>query len=46
MTNPELQGNFQNLVDEHWKIVHKVCNSYCKTPDDREDLAQEIFVQL
>src|SRR6202035_2978117 len=43
---PELQERFQALVDEHKKILYKVCNSYCRNHDDREDLAQEIIVQL
>jgi RNA polymerase sigma factor (sigma-70 family) len=46
MTTPELQGRFQTLVEEHKKILYKVCNSYCRNRDDREDLAQEITVQL
>src|SRR5271157_712348 len=41
-----LQEQFQSLVDEHKKILYKVCNSYCRNPDDREDLAQEIMIQL
>jgi RNA polymerase sigma factor (sigma-70 family) len=46
MTTPALQARFQILVDEHKKILYKVCNSYCRNRDDREDLAQEIIVQL
>jgi len=46
MTPPALQENFQLLVDEHKKILYKVCNSYSRNHDDREDLAQEILVQL
>lgn len=46
MTTPALQQRFQALVDEHKKILYKVCNSYCKNQHDREDLAQEIIVQL
>lgn len=46
MTRPALQGKFQTLVDEHKKILYKVCNSYCRNRDDREDLAQEIIIQL
>jgi RNA polymerase sigma-70 factor (ECF subfamily) len=46
MTTPELQDRFQTLVDEHKKILYKVCNSYCRNRDDREDLAQEIIIQL
>jgi RNA polymerase sigma factor (sigma-70 family) len=46
MTTPALQEKFQTLVDEHKKILYKVCNSYCRTRDDREDLAQEIIIRL
>src|ERR1700727_1852675 len=46
MTTPELQEQFQSLVEEHKKILYKVCNSYCRNRDDRDDLAQEIIVQL
>jgi RNA polymerase sigma-70 factor (ECF subfamily) len=46
MTTPVLQEKFQTLVDEHKKILYKVCNSYCRNRDDREDLAQEIIIRL
>jgi RNA polymerase sigma-70 factor (ECF subfamily) len=46
MTAPELQERFQGLVEEHKKILYKVCNSYCRNRDDRDDLAQEIVAQL
>jgi DNA-directed RNA polymerase specialized sigma24 family protein len=37
MTTPELQERFQILVDEHKKILYKVCNSYCRNRYDREE---------
>src|ERR1700733_11126511 len=40
------QERFQNLVEDHKKILYKVCHSYCRNPEDRDDLAQEIIVQL
>jgi RNA polymerase sigma-70 factor (ECF subfamily) len=40
------QDKFQTLVDQHKKILYKVCNSYCRNPDDRDDLAQQIVAQL
>jgi RNA polymerase sigma factor (sigma-70 family) len=46
MTTPGFEERFQALVDEHRKILYKVCNSYCRNRDDREDLAQEIVIQL
>jgi RNA polymerase sigma factor (sigma-70 family) len=45
MTTRE-QERFLNLVEDHKKILYKVCHSYCRNPDDRDDLAQEIIVQL
>jgi len=42
----DLQESFQALVEEHKKILYKVCNSYCRDRDSREDLAQEIMFQL
>ena len=33
-------------MEEHKKILYKVCHSYCRNPGDREDLAQEILFQL
>jgi RNA polymerase sigma factor (sigma-70 family) len=46
MKTAALQDRFQALVEDHKKILYKVCNSYCKNPGDRDDLAQEIIVQL
>ena len=43
---PEPQDTFQTLLDRHKKILYKICNSYCRSPDDREDLAQQIVAQL
>jgi RNA polymerase sigma factor (sigma-70 family) len=45
MMTPE-QERFQNLLEDHKKILYKVCHSYCRNPGDRDDLAQEIIVQL
>jgi RNA polymerase sigma-70 factor, ECF subfamily len=46
MANARAAERFQALVEGHKKILYKVCNSYCRNRDDREDLAQEITVQL
>jgi RNA polymerase sigma factor (sigma-70 family) len=40
------QERFQTLMEEHKKILYKVCHSYCRNPGDRDDLVQEIIVQL
>ncbi|RZJ78097.1 MAG: sigma-70 family RNA polymerase sigma factor [Flavobacterium sp.] len=41
-TSPE----FLNLIEANKRIIFKICNSYCRNADDREDLAQEIIYQL
>src|SRR5580700_5056398 len=46
MTTPRHQERFQALLDEHKRILYKVCHSYCRNRDDGEDLAQEIIIQL
>jgi RNA polymerase sigma factor (sigma-70 family) len=47
MIAPDLQKEaFQDKVEEHKKILYKVCNAYCRDRDSREDLAQEILFQL
>lgn len=43
---PDLRETFQDRVDEHKRILYKVCNVYCRDRDSREDLAQEIVLQL
>jgi len=40
------QQRFQTLVETHRGIIYKICHAYCRQPDDREDLAQEILLQL
>ena len=37
---------FAALLDAHRGIVFKVANTYCRRPDDRQDLVQEIATQL
>jgi RNA polymerase sigma factor (sigma-70 family) len=46
MRTPEVHERFQARVEEHKKILYKICNSYCRDRDARDDLAQEIIIQL
>jgi RNA polymerase sigma factor (sigma-70 family) len=39
-------GRFVTLLDAHKGILYKVVNVYCRAPDDRGDLLQEMLVQL
>lgn len=45
-TSPQQQERFLRLLDEHKKILYKVAGSYCSNPADRQDLVQEMVVQL
>jgi RNA polymerase sigma-70 factor (ECF subfamily) len=40
------QRAFQVLLEEHWRIVLKVTNTFGRTREDRGDLIQEISLQL
>lgn len=40
------EGRFVELLEGHERILWKVAGSYCRNEADRNDLAQEIAVQL
>ena len=37
---------FLKLLDEHKGIIIKICNFYCSTKNDKEDLSQEMAYNL
>lgn len=37
---------FVSLINEHKALIYKVCNTYCDHPAERQDLFQEILIQL
>lgn len=46
MSTPTRQDRFLLLLEEQKKILYKVAISYCRNPADRQDLIQEMVVQL
>ena len=40
------KDEFLDLITQHQGIIHKVCRLYRDTPEDRQDLFQEIVYQL
>jgi RNA polymerase sigma-70 factor (ECF subfamily) len=46
LKEPASQSAFVNLVHEHRAMLYKVCNLYCFSEHDRQDLFQEIIIQL
>jgi RNA polymerase sigma factor (sigma-70 family) len=45
-TTTTTSTDFLTLIEANKRIIFKICNSYCRNADDREDLAQEIIYQL
>lgn len=46
MTHERTTGDFLELVHRHQSIIHKICFIYSENTSDREDLQQEIILQL
>lgn len=46
MHSSRKKAQFIDMLKQHRKILYKVIHSYCKNPEDRKDLEQEIVVQL
>lgn len=41
-----MEATFLELIEDNQRIIHKVCGIYRDSPEDREDLFQEIVFQL
>ncbi|WP_114783198.1 RNA polymerase sigma factor [Botryobacter ruber] len=41
-----MEKEFLELIGPHQAIIHKICRLYRHTPEDREDLFQEVVYQL
>ena len=46
MENENKSELFLSVIESHKGILYKIANSYCKDSEDRNDLVQEIIVQL
>jgi len=46
MNEKQIEAEFLELVNKHQSIIHKICFLYCKNRSDKEDLYQEITLQL
>jgi RNA polymerase sigma-70 factor (ECF subfamily) len=38
--------DFLNMIDSQKRLIYKVTNAYCRASEGREDLVQEIILQL
>jgi len=46
MNEKEHIHDFQNIIEQHKGILYKVARAYCPNADDRQDLIQEIMIQI
>jgi RNA polymerase sigma-70 factor (ECF subfamily) len=46
LKNSNLHQTFEKLIKEHERMVYKICRLYGNTDEDRQDLFQEIVIQL
>ncbi|MBP6183940.1 MAG: sigma-70 family RNA polymerase sigma factor [Saprospiraceae bacterium] len=37
---------FREVIEQHQGILHKVARSYCKDEEDKQDLIQEMLIQI
>ena len=45
-TKTPLQQRFHQLIEQHKGILFKVAKTYCRDPEDRQDLLQEMMIQV
>jgi RNA polymerase sigma factor (sigma-70 family) len=46
MDKQDRQRFFQQIIEQHRGILFKVARTYCPNDDDRQDLIQEIMIQI
>jgi len=46
MKHERTHQHFLELIHRHQSIIHKICFVYCNNKTDREDLQQEVILQL
>ncbi len=42
----ELSQEFHQIIEQHKGILFKVAKTYCRNDDDRQDLLQEMMIQI
>ncbi len=46
MNNKKTESDFQKIISENKGIIYKVSNAYCIIEAERQDLIQEIIIQI
>ena len=46
MNGKDQRQYFQKIIEQHKGILYKVARAYCQNEDDRQDLVQEMMIQI
>jgi len=46
MNEKQQHQDFQNIIEQHKGIFYKIARAYCPNEDDRQDLIQEMMIQV
>lgn len=46
ITNIELNDKFHQIIEQHKGILFKIAKTYCQNEEDRQDLLQEMMIQV
>lgn len=46
MKDKQIENEFMEMIKKHQGIIHKICFIYCKNNSYKQDLYQEIILQL
>lgn len=46
ISDKELSQKFHQIIEQHKGILFKVAKTYCRNDDDRQDLFQEMMIQV
>ena len=46
ISDNELSKKFHQIIEQHKGILFKVAKTYCRNDDDRQDLLQEMMIQV
>ena len=46
MNEKQQRQDFQNIIEQHKGIFYKIARAYCANEDDRQDLIQEMMIQV
>lgn len=46
ISESELNDTFHQIIEQHKRILLKIARTYCQNEEDRQDLVQEMMIQI